>query len=128
MRGNTPAFARMAQLRARGIPLCIDDFGTGYSALRYVRDFSVDAFKIDRSFVESPDGSLGSAPIVRMLTQARRSLRSSDVVMREGVESPAQAAALQALHTAATRKAFIFFRPMSAAAIGRLLQEHAAAR
>jgi diguanylate cyclase (GGDEF)-like protein len=57
MLGNALAFNRLAQLRARGIPLCIDDFGTGYSSLRYVRDFSVDAIKIDRSFIESADGS-----------------------------------------------------------------------
>jgi diguanylate cyclase (GGDEF)-like protein len=125
MRGNTLAFGRLAQLRARGIPLCIDDFGTGYSSLRYVREFSVDAIKIDRSFVESPDGTLGSAPIVRLLTQLGESY-ALDVVA-EGVETAAQAAALHALHCRYAQ-GFYFFRPMSAAAIARLLREHAAAR
>jgi EAL domain-containing protein (putative c-di-GMP-specific phosphodiesterase class I) len=125
MRGNTHALGRLAQLRARGIPLCIDDFGTGYSSLRYIREFSVDAIKIDRSFVESPDGTLGSAPIVRMLTQLGESY-ALDVVA-EGVETAAQAAALQALDCRYAQ-GFYFFRPMSATAIARLLREHAAAR
>jgi len=125
MRGNTLAFGRLAQLRARGIPLCIDDFGTGYSSLRYVRDFSVDALKIDRSFVESPDGSLGSAPIVRMLIQLGAAY-ALDVVA-EGVESAAQAAALQALDCRYAQ-GFHFYRPMSAAAISRLLRDRADAR
>jgi len=125
MRGNTLAFGRLAQLRARGIPLCIDDFGTGYSSLRYVRDFSVDALKVDRSFVESPDGSLGSAPIVRMLIQLGAAY-ALDVVA-EGVETAAQAAALQALDCRYAQ-GFHFYRPMSAAAISRLLRDRAAAR
>jgi EAL domain-containing protein (putative c-di-GMP-specific phosphodiesterase class I) len=125
MRGNTLAFGRLEQLRARGIPLCIDDFGTGYSSLRYVRDFSVDGIKIDRSFVESPDGTLGSAPIVRLLTQLGAAY-ALDVVA-EGVETAAQAAALQALDCRYAQ-GFHFFRPMSAAAMARLLQDHPVAR
>ncbi len=122
MRGNTLAFGRVEQLRSRGIPLCIDDFGTGYSSLRYVRDFSVDAIKVDRSFVESPDGSLGSAPIVRMLIQLGAAY-ALDVVA-EGVETAAQATALQALECRYAQ-GFHFFRPMSAAAISRLLRDRA---
>lgn len=125
MRGNALAFGRLEQLRARGIPLCIDDFGTGYSSLRYVRDFSVDAIKIDRSFVESADGTLGSAPIVRMLTQLGAAY-ALDVVA-EGVETAAQATALQALDCRYAQ-GFHFFRPMSAAAMSRLLEDHAVAR
>ena len=123
MRGNTLAFGRLAHLRSRGIPLCIDDFGTGYSSLRYVRDFAVDGLKVDRSFVESPDGSLGSAPIVRMLIQLGAAY-ALDVVA-EGVETAAQAAALQALDCRYAQ-GFHFYRPMSAAAISRLLRDRAA--
>jgi diguanylate cyclase (GGDEF)-like protein len=125
MRGNTHAFGRLAQLRERGIPLCIDDFGTGYSSLRYVREFSIDAIKIDRSFIESPDGSLGSAPIVRLLTQLGESY-DLDVVA-EGVETEAQAAALRALDCRYAQ-GFHFFRPMGAGAIARLLSAHPTAR
>ena len=125
MRGSTLALGRLAQLRARGVPLCIDDFGTGYSSLRYVRDFAVDGIKIDRSFVESPDGTLGSAPIVRLLTQLGAAYALE--VVAEGVETATQAAALQALDCRYAQ-GFHFFRPMSAAAMARLLQEHPVAR
>ena len=124
MRGNTNALGRLARLRERGIPLCIDDFGTGYSSLRYIREFSVDAIKIDRSFVESADGSLGSAPIVRMLTQLGEAY-DLDVVA-EGIETAAQASALQALDCRYAQ-GFYFHRPMSATAIAGLLEERAAA-
>lgn len=120
MRGNTLAHGRLEKLRARGIPLCIDDFGTGYSSLRYVRDFAVDGIKIDRSFVESPDGSLGSAPIVRMLVGLGAAY-ALDVVA-EGVETAAQAEALAALDCRYAQ-GFHFYRPMSAAAIARLLRD-----
>ena len=118
MRGNTLAFGRLAQLRSRGIPLCIDDFGTGYSSLRYVREFAVDAIKIDRSFVENPDGTLGSAPIVRMLIAARRGLR---VGRRCGRRRNRRSGRRVARAGLPLRARLLLFRPMSAAAIGRLI-------
>ncbi len=123
MRSNAVALARLARLRDAGIPLCIDDFGTGYSSLRYVREFAVDAIKIDRSFVESADGSLGSTPIVRMLTQLGAAY-DLDVVA-EGVETAQQAAALETLDCRYAQ-GFYFFRPMSASAVAALLEERAA--
>jgi diguanylate cyclase (GGDEF)-like protein len=122
MRGNTAAFGRLDKLRAHGVSLCIDDFGTGYSSLRYIREFSVDSIKIDRSFVESTDGSLGATPIVRMLTQLGSAYDLH--VVAEGVETAAQAAALEALDCRFAQ-GFYFYRPMSAAAIGALLEERA---
>jgi diguanylate cyclase (GGDEF)-like protein len=119
MRGNTLALAHLTRLRDAGVPLCIDDFGTGYSSLRYVREFSVDAIKIDRSFIESGDGSIGSTPIVRMLLQLGAAY-DLDVVA-EGVETADQAAALGSLECCYAQ-GFYFFRPMSATAIGAMLE------
>ncbi len=124
MRGNSFALGRLASLRERGVSLCIDDFGTGYSSLRYVREFAVDAMKIDRSFVESADGSLGAAPIVRVLTQLGEAYRCD--VVAEGVETAAQAAALEGLDCRYAQ-GFYFYRPMSARAIDALLEERAGA-
>ena len=36
-------------LKSMGVLLTIDDFGTGYSSLNYLRQFPIDALKIDQS-------------------------------------------------------------------------------
>ena len=119
IRSNTLSLGSLARLRATGVHLCIDDFGTGYSSLRYLHQLPFDAMKIDRSFVESKDGSLGSAPIVRMLIQLARSY-GIDVVA-EGVETARQAEELIALDCAYAQ-GFHFYRPMGADAVTALLE------
>ena len=118
IRSNTLSLGSLARLRATGVHLCIDDFGTGYSSLRYLHQLPFDAMKIDRSFVESTDGSLGSAPIVRMLIQLARSC-GIDVVA-EGIETARQAEELIALDCEYAQ-GFYYYRPMSPDAVSALL-------
>ena len=49
MRDADAAASRLRELKALGVRIVIDDFGTGYSSLAYLRQFPVDAPKIDRS-------------------------------------------------------------------------------
>jgi EAL domain-containing protein (putative c-di-GMP-specific phosphodiesterase class I) len=119
IRTNTLSLGSLARLRATGVHLCIDDFGTGYSSLRYLHQLPFDAMKIDRSFVESTDGAIGSAPIVRMLTQLARSY-GIDVVA-EGVETARQAEQLLELDCQYAQ-GFHFYRPMNGEAITALLE------
>jgi diguanylate cyclase (GGDEF)-like protein len=118
IRSNTLSLGSLARLRATGVHLCIDDFGTGYSSLRYLHQLPFDALKIDRSFVESAEGGLGSAPIVRMLIQLAKAY-GIDVVA-EGVETARQASELVALECEYAQ-GFHFYRPMHADAVGALL-------
>ncbi len=122
IRSNTLSLGSLAKLRATGVHLCIDDFGTGYSSLRYLHQLPFDAMKIDRSFVESAEGGIGSAPIVRMLTQLARSYGIN--VVAEGVETARQAKELLELDCQYAQ-GFHFYRPMNGDAITALLDASA---
>ncbi len=122
IRSNTLSLGSLARLRATGVHLCIDDFGTGYSSLRYLHQLPFDAMKIDRSFVESAEGGIGSTPIVRMLTQLARSY-GIDVVA-EGVETARQSDELMELDCQ-YGQGFHFYRPMNGDAITALLDAQA---
>jgi diguanylate cyclase (GGDEF)-like protein len=115
---NALSLGSLARLRATGIHLCIDDFGTGYSSLRYLHQLPFDAIKIDRSFIASAQGDLGSTPIVRMLIQLARSYGINAVA--EGVETERQANELIALDCEYAQ-GFHYHRPMIPEAIESLL-------
>ena len=85
----------LQKLRERGIQVSIDDFGTGYSSLGYLHSLPVDSLKIDRSFIQSMDGtpeSLGLAPLIINIAHAM-----GMHVIAEGIETQQQLAQLKAL-------------------------------
>ena len=51
MKRAESAASILKTLRAKGVQVAVDDFGTGYSSLSYLRQFPIDALKIDQSFV-----------------------------------------------------------------------------
>jgi hypothetical protein len=57
-------------LQHLGVGLAIDDFGAGYSSLGYLKCLTIDALKIDQSFVRDlvtdPDGRVLAATIVAL--------------------------------------------------------------
>lgn len=72
------------ELKGFGIRISIDDFGTGYSSLAYLRNFSVDKIKIDRSFImDIPSKDDGM--IANSIIQLSRNLGLE--VVAEGVET-----------------------------------------
>jgi diguanylate cyclase (GGDEF)-like protein len=75
-----------------GVGLVLDDFGTGYSSLSHLHRFSVDAIKVDRSFVARLGQPEGDATIVDAMVGLGRALDIE--VIAEGVERPEQARAL----------------------------------
>jgi diguanylate cyclase (GGDEF)-like protein/PAS domain S-box-containing protein len=89
------AVATMHELKKLGIRLALDDFGTGYSALNYLKQFPVDALKIDRSFIEGLQFDHGDVAIVKAVIAFAKTLNLS--VTAEGVETPDQLRHLQML-------------------------------
>lgn len=113
----------LTAIRRLGVKVWIDDFGTGYSSLGYLRRFSVDGVKIDRSFVHEvahnpADAALCSA-IVAMASQLQLDVVAEGVEEREQFNLLLESGCSQA-------QGFFYARPMSPDVLhkqaGQLLQ------
>ena len=123
---DTPAggIEMLRRLKEVGIRLSLDDFGTGYSSLAYLRQFPIDALKIDKSFVDQIDsGPQGSAIVDAVIALAHR---LGLTVVAEGVETAAQQAHLRR-QGCDELQGFALGRPMSAAAFEALCADAVAA-
>ena len=103
-------------LSGLGARVTIDDFGTGYSSLGYLRHFSVDALKIDRTFLSDITLSSQSLAIVRAVITMCRGLGIG--VIAEGVESQEQLEILRKLQCD-EYQGYLFSRPVPAEEIRR---------
>jgi len=99
------------QLHDLTVRLHIDDFGTGYSSLSYLHNFPVDTLKVDRSFVSQMENAPHQAEIVKAIVSLAQNLGMG--VTAEGVETNAQADALQGLNCTSAQ-GFLFSRPLPA--------------
>jgi predicted signal transduction protein with EAL and GGDEF domain len=111
----------LRQLHALGLKVAMDDFGTGYSALSYLVAFPFDKIKIDGSFVRALEHAGAAHAIVRSIADI--GCRMGLVTTAEGVETPEQLRNVHALgYTEA--QGYLIARPMTAAAVRRLLEGH----
>lgn len=105
-------------LRQSGLHISIDDFGTGHSSLGNLRRLPIDVLKIDRSFVEDIDRSQEAYDIVATIVAMAKTMSLN--LVAEGVETKEQADLLQA-HGVDVMQGYLFHKPMSGEAAGRLL-------
>ena len=85
--------ANLAALRKQGVRIAIDDFGAGHASLQYLRGFSFDIIKIDRSYVANMGSSRIDGMIVSAVCDIARALPVE--VIAEGIETQEQFAQLR---------------------------------
>ena len=80
-------------IRALRLKVAMDDFGIGYSNVGYLRNFSVDCVKIDRSFVSGIPQRSQDKILVRAIVAMAASVQATCIA--EGVETAEQASFLR---------------------------------
>jgi EAL domain-containing protein (putative c-di-GMP-specific phosphodiesterase class I) len=121
---STPAVAAdLTTLRDMGVSLAVDDFGTGYASRDYLRRFTFDEIKIDRSFVAGLGHDKTDTAITSSIVALGRALDLS--VVAEGVETQDQHDHLRELGCAVAQ-GYLLHRPAPAEMINTLLYSEAA--
>ena len=110
--------ATLEAIKEMGFKIALDDFGTGYSSLTYLRTFTFDKLKIDRSFVTGLPEAHNSRTIVRAIVNLGRTLGME--VIAEGVESEAEAVMMR-LFGCTALQGYFFSRPVDKATCNGLL-------
>ena len=117
---NTRSLEILSQLRELGVQISIDDFGTGYSSIGYLRSFSFDSLKIDKSLAGLVDVDTQAAELVRGTVRIAGALGIT--VVAEGVENQQQLALLR--RAGCDRlQGFFFSEPMPVASLLQLRQQ-----
>ncbi|MFM8356442.1 MAG: EAL domain-containing protein, partial [Gammaproteobacteria bacterium] len=113
------ALPKLRALREAGVRIAIDDFGTGYSSLSYLRQFPVDALKVDRTFVADIRAVGGDPSIIDAIVAMAGGLKLE--LVAEGVENRVQLRHLVA-RGCSELQGYFFSAPVDAAAFGALLE------
>ena len=120
MRDADASVRHLHALKALGVRIAIDDFGTGYSSLAYLRQFPVDALKIDRSFISGVASNPEAKALIHTLVQLGKSLGIE--TLAEGIEESSQLDHLQR-EACDSGQGYLFARPLAADAVSELLGE-----
>ena len=83
----------LEKVKNLGVRLAIDNFGTGYSSLSNIRNFPIDALKIDRSFVRNIMDNIEDKAITKAIISMGKTLSLN--IVAEGVENNDQMTFLQ---------------------------------
>lgn len=99
----------LRELKDMGIYISIDDFGKGFSSLNYLKNFPIDALKIDRSFVKDISSDPQDKAIVSTIIVLAKNLNLG--VIAEGVETREHLIILKQLECTEVQ-GFLFSKPV----------------
>ncbi|WP_162888177.1 EAL domain-containing protein [Sphingomonas mesophila] len=101
--------------RKRGLRLAVDDAGAGYANLRHILDLQPDIIKLDMSLSRGIDRDPARRALAAALIQFAAAVDAE--LVAEGVESPAELAALRSLGIAMVQ-GHIYARPAAMGTLG----------
>ena len=110
-------------LKKLNVRIAIDDFGTGYSSLSALKQFPLDAIKIDRSFIRDVANATEDKALTEAIITMGRTL--SLTVVAQGVETKEQADFLRD-NACDEFQGFYFNKPVPADQFKVLLQAQTA--
>ncbi len=118
MQNEAEVEGALRDIRQFGCRILLDDFGTGYSSLSRLKRFTLDALKIDRSFVTDLNSNPEDMALIKAILALARSLEMK--VIAEGVETEQQYQFLKSLGCDEIQ-GYHFGRPMEANEFGSIL-------
>ncbi len=121
MKDPKAAARRLAAIKALGVQVTIDGFGTSYSSLPYLRQFPVDALKIDRPFINAIATSKQSYAVIHALVDLGKAVGLR--ALGEAIEDEPQPRDLQA-EDCDHRQGLLVARPLEASELSELLRRH----
>ena len=99
---------RIRQMHELGFQCSLDDFGSGYSSLGLVKEFDIDAIKLDRRFFKDIEDQKSRDVIDCLITLSKKLGLTS---VAEGIETEEQLSYKQTVGCDLVQ-GFIFSRPL----------------
>jgi len=109
----------LSHLKHLGIGVILDDFGTGTTSLRGLRQFPVDALKIDRSLVREMQSDRAASDVVELITAMAHKMNLKAIA--EGIETARQLERLLELGCE-FGQGYYFSQPMEAKAAQQFMR------
>lgn len=110
------------KVKDAGISIAIDDFGTGYSSFSYLREYTTDYLKIDKSFVHKMSAGNNDAALCEAIIVMAKKLNIK--VIAEGIETKEQQQLLTDFGCD-YGQGYLFSKPISTSEISKLLSGNA---
>ncbi|PYX51398.1 MAG: GGDEF domain-containing protein [Acidobacteria bacterium] len=110
----------LSHLKHLGIRMILDNFGTGMTSLRGLREFPVDALKIDRGLVREMLSDRAASDIVELIVVLAHKMELKAIA--EGVESAKQVERLLELGCE-FGQGYYFSQPMEGQAVAEFMRQ-----